>query len=66
MASSIGSAPKSTACAWASVSAVPWLVYSCGHCAYCRPDCENLCDTPLFTGHGRDGGFVTHVVAEAA
>ena len=27
---------------------------------------ENLCDRPVFTGHGRDGGFASHVVAEAA
>lgn len=45
---------------------VPWLAHTCGHCAYCRLGRENLCDTPLFTGHGRDGGFATHVIAEAA
>jgi propanol-preferring alcohol dehydrogenase len=45
---------------------VPWLAHTCGHCACCRLGRENLCDTPLFTGHGRDGGFATHVVAEAA
>ena len=45
---------------------VPWLAHTCGGCAYCRLGRENLCDTPLFTGHGRDGGFATHVVAEAA
>ena len=45
---------------------VPWLAHTCGHCAYCRVGRENLCDAPLFTGHGRDGGFATHVVAEAA
>lgn len=26
---------------------------------------ENLCDTPLLTGYTRDGGFATHVVADA-
>jgi len=45
---------------------VPWLAHTCGQCTYCRLGRENLCDTPLFTGHGRDGGFATHVVAEAA
>jgi len=45
---------------------VPWLAHTCGHCAYCASGRENLCDTPVFTGHGRDGGFATHVVAEAA
>jgi propanol-preferring alcohol dehydrogenase len=44
---------------------VPWLAHTCGHCGYCRLGRENLCDEPLFTGHGRDGGFATHVVAEA-
>jgi propanol-preferring alcohol dehydrogenase len=45
---------------------VPWLARTCGHCRWCRGARENLCDTPLFTGHGRDGGFATHVVADAA
>jgi len=45
---------------------VPWLGHTCGHCPYCRLGRENLCDRPVFTGHGRDGGFATHVVAEAA
>ncbi|HTT09348.1 MAG TPA: zinc-dependent alcohol dehydrogenase family protein [Burkholderiaceae bacterium] len=45
---------------------IPWLAHTCGHCAYCLTARENLCDTPLFTGHGRDGGFATHVLADAA
>jgi propanol-preferring alcohol dehydrogenase len=45
---------------------VPWLGHTCGACAYCRHGAENLCDRPVFTGHGRDGGFASHVVAEAA
>ena len=45
---------------------VPWLGHACGHCGYCANGRENLCDTPLFTGHGRDGGFATHALAEAA
>ena len=44
---------------------VPWLARSCGHCHYCRNGRENLCDQPLFTGYTRDGGFATHVVADA-
>jgi propanol-preferring alcohol dehydrogenase len=45
---------------------VPWLGHTCGVCPYCRADRENLCDRPLFTGYTRDGGFATHVVADAA
>ncbi|SHO62351.1 alcohol dehydrogenase, propanol-preferring [Pseudoxanthobacter soli DSM 19599] len=45
---------------------IPWLGHTCGHCAYCDDGRENLCDTPVFTGYGRDGGFATHVVADAA
>jgi alcohol dehydrogenase, propanol-preferring len=44
---------------------VPWLGYTCGECAYCRSDQENLCDHPRFTGYTRDGGFATHLVADA-
>lgn len=44
---------------------VPWLGQTCGHCRYCESDRENLCDDPLFTGFSRDGGFATHVVADA-
>ena len=45
---------------------VPWLAHTCGHCRYCMSGHENLCDVPLFTGCSRDGGFATHVLAEAA
>jgi propanol-preferring alcohol dehydrogenase len=45
---------------------IPWLGHTCGHCAYCASGHENLCDAPLFTGYTRDGGFATHVVADAA
>ena len=45
---------------------IPWLGKTCGHCEYCMSDRENLCDTPTFTGYDRDGGFATHVVADAA
>jgi len=44
---------------------IPWLGHTCGHCAYCRADRENLCDDPEFTGYTRDGGFATHTVAHA-
>jgi propanol-preferring alcohol dehydrogenase len=44
---------------------IPWLGYTCGHCCYCRVGRENLCDSPLFTGYTRDGGFATHILADA-
>ncbi|QOZ28496.1 zinc-dependent alcohol dehydrogenase family protein [Bradyrhizobium sp. CCBAU 51753] len=44
---------------------VPWLGSTCGQCPYCREGKENLCDDPLFTGYTRDGGFATHLVADA-
>ena len=45
---------------------VPWLGGCCGRCRYCREGRENLCDAPQFTGCTRDGGFATHVVADAS
>lgn len=44
---------------------VPWLGRTCGRCRYCRSGQENLCDRPEFTGFSRDGGFATHIVADA-
>lgn len=44
---------------------VPWLGHTCGRCAACARGSENLCEEPVFTGHGRDGGFASHVLAEA-
>ena len=45
---------------------VPWLGGACGRCRYCLAGRENLCDAPQFTGCTRDGGFATHVLADAA
>jgi len=44
---------------------VPWLGFTCGECFYCRSDKENLCDRPKFTGYTTDGGFASHLVADA-
>ncbi|MFB9262373.1 zinc-dependent alcohol dehydrogenase family protein [Bradyrhizobium erythrophlei] len=44
---------------------VPWLGSTCGRCPYCREGKENLCDHPKFTGYTRDGGFASHLVADA-
>jgi alcohol dehydrogenase, propanol-preferring len=45
---------------------VPWLARTCGVCVYCTGGRENLCDAPLFTGFTRDGGYASHLVADAA
>jgi propanol-preferring alcohol dehydrogenase len=44
---------------------IPWLGHTCGVCRYCIAGQENLCDTPLFTGYTRDGGFATAAIADA-
>jgi len=44
---------------------IPWLGHSCGSCPYCVSGRENLCDHPEFTGATHDGGYATHVVADA-
>jgi propanol-preferring alcohol dehydrogenase len=44
---------------------IPWLGRTCGVCPYCRSGRENLCDAPVFTGYTRDGGFATHLLADA-
>ena len=44
---------------------IPWLGRTCGQCRYCRAGRENLCDRALFTGYTRDGGYATHVLADA-
>lgn len=45
---------------------VPWLGSADGTCPYCRSGAENLCDHPTFTGFTRDGGYASHVIADAA
>ena len=44
---------------------IPWLGGTCGHCAYCTERHENLCDTPVFTGYDRHGGFADYALADA-
>ena len=43
---------------------IPWLGGTCGHCAFCVDHRENLCDTPVFTGYDRNGGFAEYAVAD--
>jgi propanol-preferring alcohol dehydrogenase len=44
---------------------LPWLGHTCGICPFCRAGRENLCDSPLFNGYTRDGGFATATIADA-
>jgi propanol-preferring alcohol dehydrogenase len=44
---------------------VPWLGATCGRCAHCLADRENLCDAPEFTGYTRDGGYAQYMLADA-
>ncbi|MBN8490455.1 MAG: zinc-dependent alcohol dehydrogenase family protein [Burkholderiales bacterium] len=44
---------------------LPWLGHTCGSCAYCMGQQENLCDRPLFHGYTRDGGYATAAIADA-
>jgi len=62
----VAAGPGVTGVARGSRVGVPWLGHACGHCPYCASARENLCDDPLFTGYTRDGGYATHVIADAA
>ena len=44
---------------------VSWLGGTDGSCAYCLRGEENLCDAPLFTGYGVDGGYAEFALARA-
>ena len=43
---------------------IPWLGSTCGACAYCRMDRENLCDAPGFTGYTINGGYADYTIAD--
>ncbi|NLG76963.1 MAG: zinc-dependent alcohol dehydrogenase family protein [Xanthomonadaceae bacterium] len=43
---------------------VPWLGFTCGECAFCRRNEENLCDRALYTGYQLDGGYAEHALAD--
>lgn len=43
---------------------IPWLGWTCGECAFCRSERENLCDHARFTGYTLDGGYAEFVVAD--
>jgi propanol-preferring alcohol dehydrogenase len=42
-----------------------WLAGSCGSCAYCAMQAENLCDRARFTGYDLHGGYAEYMVADA-
>jgi alcohol dehydrogenase, propanol-preferring len=44
---------------------IPWLGWTCGHCAYCRSGRENLCAEARFTGYQLDGGYADCAIADA-
>ena len=45
---------------------VAWLHRTCGCCAFCTSERENLCDAPELTGWTVHGGFAEYVVAPAS
>ena len=52
---------------WFNIGArvgVPWLGWTCGECAFCLSDRENLCELARFTGYTLDGGYAEYVVAD--
>ncbi len=44
---------------------VPWLGGTCRACPACASGRENLCDSAVFTGCHRDGGFASYALADA-
>ena len=44
---------------------VAWLASVDGTCAHCKARRENLCAHAQFNGWDRDGGYATHVLAQA-
>lgn len=45
---------------------IPWLRWTCGSCAYCARDRENLCPTSRYTGWDADGGYAEYATVPAA
>ncbi|HEX7520073.1 MAG TPA: alcohol dehydrogenase catalytic domain-containing protein, partial [Candidatus Deferrimicrobium sp.] len=45
---------------------IAWLGRTCGTCGFCAAGKENLCESPLFTGYHRDGGFAEYAVVPEA
>ena len=45
---------------------IAWLRHTCGQCAQCRADRENLCEHSRFTGFHADGGYAEYAVVPEA
>ena len=45
---------------------IPWLGWSCGTCAFCLAERENLCRQARYTGYQINGGYAEYAVADAA
>ncbi len=45
---------------------VAWLRHTCGACAYCANDRENLCEQSRYTGYHEHGGFAELAVVPEA
>jgi alcohol dehydrogenase, propanol-preferring len=45
---------------------IPWLGWTCGQCAFCLSNRENLCSRARFTGYTIDGGYADYTVANAS
>ena len=45
---------------------IAWLRWTCGTCAFCTTDRENLCEAARFTGWHADGGYADHVTVPEA
>jgi propanol-preferring alcohol dehydrogenase len=41
---------------------IAWLAGTCGTCPFCASGKENLCESSLYTGYHRDGGFAEYAV----
>jgi len=55
-----------TSCAPGDRVGIPWLGWSCGACAFCLAERENLCPQARYTGYQINGGYAEYAVADAA
>ncbi len=44
---------------------IPWLGGTCGECTYCKAARENLCDSAVFTGYTRNGGYAEYCCSDS-